>query len=55
MQYAITIIHPNGETELFADPSGVVEFSSRDDAERMTWRLAACNDGNLYEVTERLS
>jgi hypothetical protein len=51
-QYAIKVIRRDGQTKLFADDSGVVTFDGRDRAERMTWRLAHCNSGDLYEVTE---
>jgi hypothetical protein len=52
MQYAIKVIHPDGRSKLLANHSGVLTFSSRDHAERMTWRLSAASDGDLYEVTE---
>jgi hypothetical protein len=51
-QYVIQVIHPNGQAKLLTDDSGVLTFNDRDHAERMTWRLAYCNSGDLYEVTE---
>jgi hypothetical protein len=51
-QYAIKVIRADGQTKLLSDAAGVLIFDSRDHAERMTWRLAYCNSGDLYEVTE---
>jgi hypothetical protein len=51
-QYAIKVIHPDGQTKLLADAGGVLIFDSRDHAVRMTWRLAFDNTGDLYEVVE---
>jgi hypothetical protein len=50
-QYAIKANQPDGQTKLLADDSGALTFDSRSRAERVTWRLAYCNSGDLYEVT----
>lgn len=53
MQHTITVTHRDGRSELLRDHSGVMEFRSREHAERMTHRLAACaTDGDRYEVTK---
>jgi hypothetical protein len=52
VEFAITVIHLNGQRELLADHSGVVKFSTRDHAERMIHRLSFDNNGDLYEVAE---
>jgi hypothetical protein len=54
MQFAIQIIKPSGLRELLKDNSGVLGFTTRKHAERMTERLAACGSSDdVYEVVEQ--
>jgi hypothetical protein len=52
LQYAIRAVHRNGETEPLADHSGVLNFPSRGQAERMRPRLAFSGNGDSSEVTK---
>jgi hypothetical protein len=54
VQYAIKVIHRNGQENLLADHGGVMTFITREHAERLTHRLAACADASVsYEVIEQ--